>query len=267
VRRELALEGEHRVERSMRAQDARPRGGALTSTTASRTSTPCTVIDSIRPIGCSPRIASSKRSAETRKVMLAARTPLARQHAAFRRVPLRTPRDPANALDRRLDRVDLDVRFAGPDQHGVGGLCSRYGRFAFRPGQRGSAGGNAERRFRLDRVEVISRGVQCEILAACAEGRRGEQRNGTAHESSPGESGSSSREDGFMQLQVRRMLLSIFAVTTALISSITFLALRNYWLLIGGLGIALVMFIIVLFLPTHLLENPLRHARGLKAEG
>jgi predicted unusual protein kinase regulating ubiquinone biosynthesis (AarF/ABC1/UbiB family) len=71
----------------------------------------------------------------------------------------------------------------------------------------------------------------------------------------------------FMQLQVRRMLLSIFAVTIALISSITFLALRNVWLLIGGLVIAFVMFIVVLFLPTHLLENPMRHARGLKADG
>ena len=70
----------------------------------------------------------------------------------------------------------------------------------------------------------------------------------------------------FLQLQVRRMLLSIFAVTTAMISAITFIAIRNYWLLLGGLAIALVMFFIVLFLPTHLLENPMRHARGLKAE-
>jgi predicted unusual protein kinase regulating ubiquinone biosynthesis (AarF/ABC1/UbiB family) len=70
----------------------------------------------------------------------------------------------------------------------------------------------------------------------------------------------------FLQLQVRRMLLSIFAVTTAMISAITFIAIRNYWLLLGGLAIALVMFVIVLFLPTHLLENPMRHARGLKAE-
>jgi hypothetical protein len=62
------------------------------------------------------------------------------------------------------------------------------------------------------------------------------------------------------------MLLSIFAVTTAMISAITFIAIRNYWLLLGGLAIALVMFFIVLFLPTHLLENPMRHARGLKAE-
>jgi len=70
----------------------------------------------------------------------------------------------------------------------------------------------------------------------------------------------------FMQLQVRRVLLSIFAFTTALITSITFVAVRNHWLLIAGLVVALVMFLIVLVLPTHLLENPLRHARGIRVE-
>ncbi|HEX6306680.1 MAG TPA: AarF/UbiB family protein [Longimicrobiales bacterium] len=67
----------------------------------------------------------------------------------------------------------------------------------------------------------------------------------------------------FAALQVRRILLSIFALTIALITAITFLELRNLWLLAAGLIIALVMFLVVLFLPTHLLENPLRHARGL----
>jgi predicted unusual protein kinase regulating ubiquinone biosynthesis (AarF/ABC1/UbiB family) len=68
----------------------------------------------------------------------------------------------------------------------------------------------------------------------------------------------------FMMLQVRRILLGIFAFTTALISAITFLALRNAWLLAAGLLLALLMFIIVLLVPSHLLENPLRHARGLE---
>lgn len=68
----------------------------------------------------------------------------------------------------------------------------------------------------------------------------------------------------FFMLQVRRVLLSIFALTVALITSITFLALRNPWLLAGGLLIALLMFVIVLFLPSHLLENPMRHARGIR---
>lgn len=68
----------------------------------------------------------------------------------------------------------------------------------------------------------------------------------------------------FMQLQVRRVLLSIFALTTALITSITFVAVRSAWVLVTGLAAALLMFLVVLLLPTHLLENPLRHARGLR---
>src|SRR5262245_25267318 len=68
----------------------------------------------------------------------------------------------------------------------------------------------------------------------------------------------------FLSLQVRRVLLSIFALTVALITSITFIELHNYILLSSGLLLALVMFVIVLFLPTHLLENPMRHARGIR---
>ena len=70
----------------------------------------------------------------------------------------------------------------------------------------------------------------------------------------------------FLLLQVRRILLSIFALTIALIASITYGTVRNVWLLLTGILIALVMFIVVLFLPTHLLENPVRHARMLKTE-
>jgi len=71
----------------------------------------------------------------------------------------------------------------------------------------------------------------------------------------------------FFLLQVRRILLSLFAVTTALISAIIFLAVRSIWLLGFGLLAALVMFVIVFLIPTHLLENPLRHARGLRPPG
>ena len=70
----------------------------------------------------------------------------------------------------------------------------------------------------------------------------------------------------FGSLQVRRVLLSIFALTIALISSITFVAVRSPWLLGGGLLVALIMFLVVLVLPAHLLENPLRHARSLHPE-
>ena len=68
----------------------------------------------------------------------------------------------------------------------------------------------------------------------------------------------------FLLLQVRRILLTVFAVTTAVVSSVTFIALRHFWLLAVGLGASLIMFLIVFFIPTHLLENPMRHARGLR---
>jgi predicted unusual protein kinase regulating ubiquinone biosynthesis (AarF/ABC1/UbiB family) len=71
----------------------------------------------------------------------------------------------------------------------------------------------------------------------------------------------------FLLLQIRRILLSLFAVTTALISTIIFLATGLVWLLAAGLAVALFMFVIVLLIPSHLLENPLRHARGLRPPG
>jgi predicted unusual protein kinase regulating ubiquinone biosynthesis (AarF/ABC1/UbiB family) len=71
-------------------------------------------------------------------------------------------------------------------------------------------------------------------------------------------------QERFLHLQARRLLLSIFATATAVISSILFIALRNWWLLGAGLLVALMMFVVVLFIPTHLLENPLRHARGIR---
>ncbi len=71
-------------------------------------------------------------------------------------------------------------------------------------------------------------------------------------------------QERFVFLQARRLLLSVFATATAVISSVLFLAFRNWWLLGIGLIVPLVMFVVVLFLPTHLLENPLRHARGIR---
>jgi predicted unusual protein kinase regulating ubiquinone biosynthesis (AarF/ABC1/UbiB family) len=68
----------------------------------------------------------------------------------------------------------------------------------------------------------------------------------------------------FLLLQVRRILLSVFALTIALVGSITYGSIGHPWLLVASILIAIVMFIIVLFLPTHLLENPMRHARRLK---
>jgi predicted unusual protein kinase regulating ubiquinone biosynthesis (AarF/ABC1/UbiB family) len=67
-----------------------------------------------------------------------------------------------------------------------------------------------------------------------------------------------------IHLQARRLLLSIFATATAVITAILFIPLRSWWLLVGGLLTSLMMFVVILFLPTHLLENPLRHARGIR---
>jgi len=71
-------------------------------------------------------------------------------------------------------------------------------------------------------------------------------------------------QERFLHLQARRLLLSIFATATAVISSILFIAIANWWVLGIGLFSSLVMFVLVLFIPTHLLENPLRHARGIR---
>lgn len=72
------------------------------------------------------------------------------------------------------------------------------------------------------------------------------------------------RQERYFMLLVRRLLLGIFAFGIALISSITFVAFRNVWLLLAGLVISFVMFVFAYFVPTHLLESPLRHARGLR---
>ncbi|WP_405285448.1 AarF/UbiB family protein [Gaopeijia maritima] len=72
------------------------------------------------------------------------------------------------------------------------------------------------------------------------------------------------QQERFLHLQARRILLSIFATATAVISSILFISIRSWWLLAGGLIASLFLFVLVFFLPTHLLENPLRHARGIR---
>jgi hypothetical protein len=71
-------------------------------------------------------------------------------------------------------------------------------------------------------------------------------------------------QERFLHLQARRLLLSVFATATALISAILYIAVGNLWLLAAGLLAALVMFLFTLLVPTHLLENPLRHARGIR---
>jgi len=73
-------------------------------------------------------------------------------------------------------------------------------------------------------------------------------------------------QERFLHLQARRIVLSVFATGTALITAILFIPLRNYWILAGGFAASLFMFVVVFFIPTHLLENPLRHARGIRPD-
>jgi predicted unusual protein kinase regulating ubiquinone biosynthesis (AarF/ABC1/UbiB family) len=72
------------------------------------------------------------------------------------------------------------------------------------------------------------------------------------------------QQERFIHLQARRLLLSVFATATAVITSILFISIRSWWMLAVGLSASLFLFVLVLFLPTHLLENPLRHARGIR---
>lgn len=73
-------------------------------------------------------------------------------------------------------------------------------------------------------------------------------------------------QERVLNLQTRRILLSIFATGFAIITAILFIAVRTYWLLAVGFGISLLMFTLVFLVPTHLLENPLRHARGIRPD-
>jgi predicted unusual protein kinase regulating ubiquinone biosynthesis (AarF/ABC1/UbiB family) len=68
----------------------------------------------------------------------------------------------------------------------------------------------------------------------------------------------------FFSLQVRRIQLSLFAATMALITAIVFLAFPAWWVLAGGLFGAFLLFMVAIVVPTHLLENPMRHARGIR---
>jgi hypothetical protein len=60
---------------------------------------------------------------------------------------------------------------------------------------------------------------------------------------------------------VRRLLLGLFAAVMAVVSSLIFVATHNWFILIGGNAAALFLFLVVLVIPKHLLDNPLRSAR------
>jgi predicted unusual protein kinase regulating ubiquinone biosynthesis (AarF/ABC1/UbiB family) len=68
----------------------------------------------------------------------------------------------------------------------------------------------------------------------------------------------------FIGLMVRRLLLGIFAAGIAISASLFFVATRSYIVLVAGNLAALFLFLVVILIPKHLLENPLRHTRGVR---
>lgn len=70
----------------------------------------------------------------------------------------------------------------------------------------------------------------------------------------------------FFSLQIRRIQLSLFAATMALITAVVYLAFPQWWVLVAGFVTSLLLFGFAFIIPTHLLENPMRHARGVGEE-
>lgn len=68
----------------------------------------------------------------------------------------------------------------------------------------------------------------------------------------------------FTGLMVRRILLGLFASVMAIVSTLIFVAVESWLVLAVGNALALFLFVIVLVIPKHLLENPLRRARDVR---
>lgn len=63
-------------------------------------------------------------------------------------------------------------------------------------------------------------------------------------------------------LLVRRLLLGLFASVMAIVSTLMFVATRSWIVLAIGNGVAIFLFLVVLVVPKHLLEYPLRDSHG-----
>jgi predicted unusual protein kinase regulating ubiquinone biosynthesis (AarF/ABC1/UbiB family) len=62
----------------------------------------------------------------------------------------------------------------------------------------------------------------------------------------------------------RRILLGLFAAVMAVVATLVFVATRSWVVLVLGNGVAVFIFLLVLVIPRHLLDNPLRAARGVR---
>jgi predicted unusual protein kinase regulating ubiquinone biosynthesis (AarF/ABC1/UbiB family) len=69
------------------------------------------------------------------------------------------------------------------------------------------------------------------------------------------------QQERFVGLMVRRILLGLFASVMSLVATLIYVATHNWMILVAGNLGALFLFLVVLVIPKHLLESPLRRAR------
>lgn len=72
------------------------------------------------------------------------------------------------------------------------------------------------------------------------------------------------QQERFVGLMVRRLLLGLFASVMAVVATLVFVATGSWAVLAAGNAAALGLFLLVLVIPKHLLENPLRQARSVR---
>jgi predicted unusual protein kinase regulating ubiquinone biosynthesis (AarF/ABC1/UbiB family) len=73
------------------------------------------------------------------------------------------------------------------------------------------------------------------------------------------------QQQRFVSLMVRRLLLGLFAAVMAIVTTLFYVRTGIWLVLLAGNLIALFFFLLVLVVPPHLLENPLRRTRGLRS--
>jgi len=66
----------------------------------------------------------------------------------------------------------------------------------------------------------------------------------------------------FISQQVRRALLAFFSFTCAILSGMVWMATRNLYVLLAGVTFSFGLFFVILVLPGHLFQNPLRFRRS-----
>jgi predicted unusual protein kinase regulating ubiquinone biosynthesis (AarF/ABC1/UbiB family) len=70
-----------------------------------------------------------------------------------------------------------------------------------------------------------------------------------------------------LALTVRRLMLGLFAAVVAVVSTLIFTSTGSRWVLGIGNGAAMAIFLLVLFIPKHLLRSPFRRARARPRRG